>query len=1424
MTVGARFFPVLGSSFGLSHEGEAQRFAQRMPSAFLRALLALLSLVLAVPLASAGDAAKKQGGRGQWWREVDTGPFISDTIFTGAGAGSEVAALKGLAIKLGDKGEASVVFDTELLCWRAGFDGAVELAGTPWDGSHGGNTHYPAGDAIFFFQNLTGRGAAAGGDWRDPREIPSGPLPHAVARYRGLYRHGRSVVLHYTVGGVNVFERPAFETIGGVRAITRTVNIEATPVADLELLVSTAGATRMKPGVQVQLAGAPAGVSLKTSEDGRTVVAIARGTGAARFTIITSERAIDAARMAPAANLAALTRGGPALFPQTFALKGQLDPQAATKTYAVDVIPLPVENPWKSPPRFGGFDFFPDGKRLAASTWTGDVWIAEGIDGDLAKITWRRFASGLFQTLGLKIVDGVIYTQGRDQITRLRDLDGDGEADHYECFNNDVQITAGFHEFSFDLETDRDGNFYFSKAMPVNQGGRGFMAWTPHNGAVLKVSKDGSKLERVAWGFRAPGGLGVSPTGVITTGENEGSWVPACKISWTPPGTLTFNGVVPGKWERSEWLGPLSGAPTDYDRPLCWLPYSVDNSSGSQAWVPENTAWDPRHAGEMLHLSYGKSGIFRVLREEVGGVTQGGVYRLPIDVSAAVMRARFHPVSGQLYVAGFRGWQTNGRDALQRVRFTGVTVPVPTGLRAHQNGIVVEFSAPLDVKTAEDPARYSLSKWNYVWGPQYGSGRFSIDQRDAEAETKALTVASKGSQNIIDAVTVGAARLLDDGRSVFLYVPKMTPAMQMELKLDLTDPKGAPVRETIYHTVHALRSDFTLPGVRWEDIKVAESAPVGEPGLALSFNSEITDTLRVDQLALTVPEGTAPSVFITPRAGSFGAAWQGSLIVPERDEFTFSFEGTGSVSLQIDGKPIVSGDLPVTAKIPVTLAKGAHAIYASYKSPRAGEARVRLMWSSPLFRTEPVPATAFRFLPGAEMAAWSKARAGREAFAAAMCVRCHQSRGGLPADAAPELRVTAPDFAAIGARLEPGWIEQWVRAPQGFCPTIAPTQAGDVAAHLAAMKGEKETSPTANVPGDAASIAAGAAVVQKLHLSFWIEPLTTVRKHSDAGFVEFLREPARHHTDTVFPDVRLSESEARQIAAYVRSRQPVPVARSGSGNAAVGAKIVEGSCVACHAPKAGAGAAPTTLEQIAYADWTVRGCVAESRGSAPDFRFTSEQISSLIALRNADRDVGMASLRRFAPVEYAAAQMKALQCAQCHSGGGEQKLPDIALAGEKFNQDWLAKLFAGQHPAKIRPWQEARMPAFASRAANLAIGLAAKHGVAAKSAAPAPTADSVSLGAKIAGEGGYSCIACHDAGARKALQVFEGQGPNLQLAGERLRYDYYQRWMHWPQRLAPATIMPRYTKDRDHALLDAYLSRDAEKQFEAVWQWARSLK
>ncbi len=190
-------------------------------------------------------------------------------------------------------------------------------------------------------------------------------------------------------------------------------------------------------------------------------------------------------------------------------------------------------------------------------------------EGSWEKVTWRRFASGLYHALGLKIVNGEIYVTGRDGITRLRDLNGDGEADFYEAFNHDVKVTKNFHEFVFDLQTDPAGNFYFAKAGPVKNGGRGFDEICAHHG--VSFPRVAGREEAGGRGDRLPRAERASASGraaQVTSGDNEGTWTPVCKINWMKPGG--FYGVVP--------LAHRDAPPTEYDRPLCWLPKRVDNS------------------------------------------------------------------------------------------------------------------------------------------------------------------------------------------------------------------------------------------------------------------------------------------------------------------------------------------------------------------------------------------------------------------------------------------------------------------------------------------------------------------------------------------------------------------------------------------------------------------------------------------------------------------------------------------------------------------------------------------------------------------------------------------------------------------------------------------------------------------------------
>src|SRR5690606_20257411 len=74
----------------------------------------------------------------------------------------------------------------------------------------------------------------------------------------------------------------------------------------------------------------------------------------------------------------------------------------------------------------GGIGFLSDG-RLVACFHRGEEMIY-----DPAAKSWQLFAEGLHDPLGLLVVnDHEILVMQQPELTRLRDTDGDGVADHY---------------------------------------------------------------------------------------------------------------------------------------------------------------------------------------------------------------------------------------------------------------------------------------------------------------------------------------------------------------------------------------------------------------------------------------------------------------------------------------------------------------------------------------------------------------------------------------------------------------------------------------------------------------------------------------------------------------------------------------------------------------------------------------------------------------------------------------------------------------------------------------------------------------------------------------------------------------------------------------------------------------------------------
>ena len=714
--------------------------------------------------------------KGPKYLRMDFGPALFWTLQVA----TNNIAYKGIAVRLDEgpggvsKGHAWMLYDHDTMRVAAAWTGDqfVDWSGIAFDGSHQTHTSIVGHTA---FVNPVGPGWAdpETGSFSDPRfrgrdDKPYGPLPRAWTHFQGAYYHSNKVVIACTVGDARVLELPGQERSGEAIAFSRTLNVgksgrdlvmRVAPESTSAALVGQSAARLIKTNgftlLQVPASSTPINVK---------ILVAGPGTGADPATLYAF-----ALISSPAADLTPLTRGGPPRWNPPIATSGKLGSNGGP--FAVDELTPPPDgaNPWHTWMRFGGFDFFQDGQRAAICTWNGDVWLVNGVAGDLAQLTWKRIASGLFQPLGVKIVNETIYVTCRDQIARLRDLDGDGEIDFVENFNNDHQVTEHFHEFAMGLQTDRAGNFYYAKSAR-----HALPALVPHHGALLRVSPDGARTDIVANGFRAANGVCVNDDGTFFVTDQEGHWTPKNRINLIHPGG--FYGNMLGYHDRA------SSADGEMEQPMVWITNDMDRSPGELVWVTSKN-WGPLN-GSLLNLSYGTGRIFLVPCENLGGQPQGGVVQLPIpDSPTGTMRGRFHPGNGHLYTCGLFGWAGNrtADGGFHRVRATGKSAYLPIGLRARTNGVEIQFTDPLNSASATNTQNYAIKVWSLKRSANYGSPHVNEHS-----------------------LKIGGATLADDQKTVFLNIPGLAPTWCMEIKASLQGADGASFIRTVHNTIHQL--------------------------------------------------------------------------------------------------------------------------------------------------------------------------------------------------------------------------------------------------------------------------------------------------------------------------------------------------------------------------------------------------------------------------------------------------------------------------------------------------------------------------------------------------------------------------------------------------------------------------------------------
>ena len=684
-------------------------------------------------------------------------------------------AYKGIAVRLDEgsggvsDGKAWMIFDHDLMRVAGGWtgEGFIDWAGILLNDQH---ETYPRTIGKLHFETPVGPAWANPdtGSFEDPREKARdgrrfGPLPNKWSHYNGIYHNGDNIIISYSVGNADILERLGMVKNGEQIVFTRTLNIGPS---------STALKMRVAPeGTKVALKGN--GATLK-NVDGFVLLEVPKGKSASFKLFIgnSNVEGIDGfiKNSSNPESLAQYTKGGKPHYPEeltTYVTKGNED-----GPIAVDELTIPFVNPWKSRMKLSGIDFLKDTNIGVACTTDGDIWKITGLTDASGKLTWKRIGSGLFQPLGIKVVDDKIYVICRDQLVRLHDLNGNGEIDFYENFNSDHQVTDHFHEFAMGLQTDKEGNFYYAKS-----GRHAREALVPQHGTLLKVSKDGSRTDIVATGFRAANGVCINPDGSFIVTDQQGYWNPMNRVNWVD-GKNKFYGNMWG------YNPPKDTTRTAMEQPMVWIDMEFDRSPSELLWV-DSKKWGPLD-GSLLSFSYGYGKVQLVLSEKVKGQRQAGVIDLPeVKFLSGVMRGRFNPADGNLYACGMSAWgtsQTMRGGEFYRLRYTGKPLSTPIQLSAEEDGVVLTFASKLDADSLKELENFEVQTWDLVRSSNYGSDRYN---------TKTLK---------INDVLVS-----EDGKTIKLVIPEIIPVDVMTIAYKVKDEQGIEFTGKVQNTIHNLK-------------------------------------------------------------------------------------------------------------------------------------------------------------------------------------------------------------------------------------------------------------------------------------------------------------------------------------------------------------------------------------------------------------------------------------------------------------------------------------------------------------------------------------------------------------------------------------------------------------------------------------------
>ncbi|OYW74423.1 MAG: hypothetical protein B7Z37_17820 [Verrucomicrobia bacterium 12-59-8] len=492
------------------------------------------------------------------------------------------------------------------------------------------------------------------------------------------------------------------------------------------------------------------------------------------------------------------------------------------------------------------------------------------------------------------------------------------------------------------------------------------------------------------------------------------------------------------------------------------------------------------------------------------------------------------------------------------------------------------------------------------------------------------------------------------------------------------------------------------------------------------------------------------------------------------------------------------------------------------------------------------------------------------------CTTCH----AVPKSWEERLKAKAgPDLSAVGSRLDPDTLWLMIRSPQSRkkgtqMPGLFAGAEGDdekveaLVEYLSSLKQDLPKVPAGDVERGKAlyhtvgcvachepakdvrppKVAADAEVDKPGNASV---PIALADAYDFTALSHFLKNPLAVRPSGRMPDMRLSDQEASDIAAYLHvgrvaekaaAREALKIPKQGVEK---GRKIFQQmNCIACHKTSsvvpalAGSGIPAKVGTAKHLKDLSIdKGCLAEKQPSGTP-RFDLNDLEKR-ALKLALTMVQKADASKLSAQETVDWQMTRLNCYACHDrdgkGGPEDPRaqyfgvndstaeslgqlgnlpPNLDKVGRKLTRGWFEKILWGKDGG-VRPYMDTHMPSFGREQTEMMIawlneadalekpfeidvsGLAKHH--------------RAEAGRQLLGAKGLACVSCHGLKDRKSL------GPpviRLTHTAERLQPEYFKELLLNPQVTQPGTVMPPMFVGR----------KKADQEIESIWTYLREVE